>query len=162
MRVNGWVAFAATMMLLAGVFNILHGLVSWFRPGFFATSEGNLLLFGFTGWGVLLTLWGILMVVTAFSLLSGATWARVLTIAVVGVNAVAQLAFLNSFPWWSAIMIALDVLAIYGLTARWPATAAAGPGERAEGSGISMPEQRSGMHSEGAHTPQGAHERHRT
>jgi hypothetical protein len=47
----------------------------------------------------------------------GATWARVVATIFVIISAVSQLLLLPAQPWWSAIMIAVDVLVIYALTA---------------------------------------------
>jgi hypothetical protein len=46
-------------------------------------------------------------------------------IFVVFVNVIAQIGFLSAYPVWSAIMILLDVLVIFALTARWDEARAA-------------------------------------
>jgi hypothetical protein len=40
-------------------------------------------------------------------------------VVVVSLNVIAQIGFLSAYPIWSAIMILLDVLVIFALTARW-------------------------------------------
>ena len=50
---------------------------------------------------------------------SGKGWARVLAIVVACVSILIQTLFLAAFPIWSVIIIALDVIVIYALTARW-------------------------------------------
>ena len=51
--------------------------------------------------------------------LSGREWARWVAILAVGLNAIAQLGFSVAFPLWTLLMIALDVIVIYGLAAGW-------------------------------------------
>ena len=41
-----------------------------------------------------------------------------------GLNAVAQAAFLSAFPLWSILVVALCVLVIFALSARWDAAQA--------------------------------------
>ena len=53
---------------------------------------------------------------TAFFLVQGAMWARVVTIGVAGLSAIVNLAFLSAYPLWGVIMITLDILVIYAIT----------------------------------------------
>ena len=52
-------------------------------------------------------------------LLAGMTWARIVGIIVVGLHAIAQVAWIGAYPIWSLLMIALDTLVLFALTARW-------------------------------------------
>ena len=87
-----------------------------------ATKEG-LAILDVTAWGWATLIWGALLVLAGVGLLGGASWARWLAIVGVGVNAVEQTAFLanypNAYPLWNILIIALDVLVLYALTARW-------------------------------------------
>ena len=56
-------------------------------------------------------------ILTAIALFSGATWARVVAVVVAGVSAVVQLMLIPVQPWWSFIVIAIDVLIIYAIIA---------------------------------------------
>jgi hypothetical protein len=58
----------------------------------------------------------VVQIVAGGGVLTGATWARVLGIVFAVLNAIAQLAFMPAFPFWSLTVIALDILVIYGLT----------------------------------------------
>nr|WP_234407299.1 hypothetical protein [Microterricola viridarii] len=66
------------------------------------------------GWWHLIA--GLAMIVVALAMLAGATWARIVAVILVILNAVGQLFLLPVQPWWSLIIIALDVLVIYALT----------------------------------------------
>ena len=52
-------------------------------------------------------------------LLMAQTWARIASIVLVCLHAVTQVAWLGAYPVWGLLMIALDVLVLYALTARW-------------------------------------------
>ena len=56
---------------------------------------------GFAGWG----------------LLSGRTWARVVAITVAVLSAIAAFLWLPYYPFWSLLIIALDVFVIWAIAA---------------------------------------------
>ncbi|HYI32995.1 MAG TPA: hypothetical protein VEX88_05995, partial [Glaciibacter sp.] len=58
-----------------------------------------------------------LLVLTGIALLTGATWARVVAIIIAGLSAIGQLLLVPAQPWWSLIVIAIDVLVIYAVSA---------------------------------------------
>jgi len=66
-------------------------------------------------------LWGVLLVLAGLGLVSGQGWARWFAIVVVSVNFIAQLGFLGNSqnPVWSLTVIALNIIVLYALTARW-------------------------------------------
>ncbi|PRX95668.1 DUF7144 family membrane protein [Allonocardiopsis opalescens] len=116
---NGWAVFAATMMLVGGAFNIIHGAVALFAPSYFLVAENALLFLDFYRWGLLLGGWGVVMVLAGLALLSGRMWARVFAILLACLNAVAQLVFSSAYPLWTVAVIAVDIVVVYGLTAGW-------------------------------------------
>ncbi|GAA1779609.1 MULTISPECIES: DUF7144 family membrane protein [Streptomonospora] len=119
-RANGWGVFAATLLFVVGAVNIVQGLVAMLMPAYFVAAEDEMLVWDFAIWGLVLGVWGVVLVLAGLALLSGQTWARVFTVVVAAVNAFAQLAFIGSYPVWSLVAIAVDVLVIYAVTAGWP------------------------------------------
>jgi hypothetical protein len=120
-QVTGWVGwgwFAAIVVLIAGVFDAIYGLIAVLAPGsaYFVAVEGDLALFNLQGWGWWHIITGVLLVLTAIALFAGATWARVVAVILVGLNALGQLFLLPVQPWWSLIVLTLDILVIYALT----------------------------------------------
>ncbi|MFF1877288.1 hypothetical protein [Leifsonia sp. NPDC058230] len=113
----GWGRFAAVIILVSGIFGVLQGIVAIFSPdGYFIISRGGLFLFDLTGWGWWTLILSILLLITGGALLTGATWARVVAVILAILSAVGQLLLLPAQPWWSAIIIAVDVLVIFALT----------------------------------------------
>jgi hypothetical protein len=122
----GWLTFAAVILTLIGTLNAIQGFLALFDDGFFVARSGDeLLLVDYSAWGVIMLLWGVLLIAAGLAVAAGKSWARWFAVVVVCVNVVAQIGFLPAFPIWSAIMIALDVVVIFALTARWDEAQAA-------------------------------------
>lgn len=66
---------------------------------------------------------GLLLVLVAVALLAGQTWARVVAVILVILNAVGALLLIPAQPWWSMIVIAIDILVIYAPDRPRPRTA---------------------------------------
>jgi hypothetical protein len=114
----GWGFFAGIIILVNGIFSAFQGLVALIGPNeYYVVSHGSLFLFDVTGWGWWNLIFGILLILVALALLAGATWARVVAIILVILSAIGQLLVLPAQPWWSFIVISIDVWIIYALTA---------------------------------------------
>jgi len=111
----GWVYFAGIMMMLAGVFQAIAGLAALFKNTVYVTAENNLVAFDFTGWGWVHLIIGIVLFFSAFSVLKGGTWGRMLGSFLAGISAIAHFAFIAAFPLWSLAIIIVDILIIYAL-----------------------------------------------
>ena len=68
------------------------------------------------GWGWWHLITGTCSILVAAALFSGATWARVVAVILVIIHAIGQLFMLPTQPWWSLIVLAIDILVIYALT----------------------------------------------
>lgn len=111
----GWVWFAALMLVVLGVFNVIDGLVALFRDNFFTVDNGQLVVWNLTAWGWIHLIFGALQIVAGVFLFSGNTVARIAAIVLTGLNAIAQLAFVGAYPFWSIIIIAIDVIVLWAL-----------------------------------------------
>lgn len=111
----GWVWFAAAITLLAGLFNVMEGLVALFDRDYYVLGPAGLLVFTLTGWGWIHLIVGILAVLAGLALFTGAQWARVVAVVLAGFNALAQLAFLSAYPVWGVVILAIDVLVIWAV-----------------------------------------------
>ena len=114
----GWIGFAGIVLILNGAFSALQGVVALIGSNtYYVVVPGGLLLFDVTGWGWWNIVIGLLLVIVGISLLTGAGWARVVAIILASLSALGQLLLLPAQPWWAVIVIAIDVLVIYALTA---------------------------------------------
>ena len=114
----GWGIFAAVILLVSGLFTGIQGIAALIGPNtYFVLNDGQLLLFDVNGWGWWNLIVAILLLLTSFALFAGQTWARVVAIILAIISAVGQLFLLPVQPWWATIVIAVDILVIYALTA---------------------------------------------
>jgi hypothetical protein len=112
---SGWLAFAGTLFILVGSFNVLQGLVALLRDEYFVVTKDGLLFLDFTAWGWFWLIDGIVAVCVGFAVFANRTWARIVGVGLAGINAVMQLMFIAAFPLWTVIAIGLSVVAIYAL-----------------------------------------------
>jgi hypothetical protein len=111
-----WVLFAGVIMVLDGMFSIVAGLVGLLNPGFFLVTRDQMMInVGFTTWGWLHLVVGVVVTAAGLSLGTGRAWARGVGVVAALVQAVSHIAFLAAYPTWSLLIIALDVIVIFAL-----------------------------------------------
>ena len=115
LRLSGWTAFSAVMLMLAGIFGIIDGLVAIFNDKAFIVTDDQVVWFDITAWGWFHLILGVIVLAAGWSIMSNATWGRVAGILAASVHAVVSLPFITVYPWWTILIIALDVIVIYGL-----------------------------------------------
>lgn len=114
---TGWGVFASVLLLIAGVFDLVFGFAAIIGPNStLVITEQGLFAVNVASWGWWHILSGILLILVAGALYRGMTWARVVAIILVILNAVGQLTLLGAQPWLSLIILTVDILIIYALT----------------------------------------------
>ena len=114
---SGWVTFAGVMIFIVGILNAFDGLVAITQSRYIERNIGGELPITNNvktwGWGALIL--GILLILVSLGIFSGATWARVIGIVLIGINLLFQFAYLGHYPLWSLTMIAIDIVVIFAL-----------------------------------------------
>ena len=113
----GFILFAAIMMIMAGVFQAIQGLVGIFENEFYVQTRNYLLKVDATTWGWIHLLLGLLVAFAGWGLLSGRTWARAVAIFLAVLSAIANFAFIPYYPFWSLLIITLDIFVIWAIAA---------------------------------------------
>ena len=116
---TGWVIFAGVMMLLLGFLNFFYGLAAVLNDEVVVVGGQGAIIADLTTWGWVTMIIAVILVLTGGGLLTGAEWARWVGVFVVAVNAIEQVWIFPAAPLWAFIVILLDVIIIYNLTARW-------------------------------------------
>jgi hypothetical protein len=113
---TGWVVFASFMMIMAGSFQAIEGLVAIFDDGFYHVTESGLVVnVDYSVWGWTHLLLGALLIICGIGVLAGNIVARVVAILLAGLSALVNLVFLEAYPIWGILIITVDVLVIYSL-----------------------------------------------
>ena len=117
----GWVAFAGMLMVIIGSLDFFEGLIAIIRDDYYVLSKGQLIVFDLATWGWITLIWGVIVVLAGFGLLSGANWGRWLAIFAASLNFFVQLGFLGSsqYPLWALTTLALTLVVLYALIVRW-------------------------------------------
>lgn len=120
----GWIVFAALMMMTSGFFNAVAGLAAVIGDDdAYIDTRVGLLVFDVEAWGWVHLLLGVALVVVGACLAAGQTWARLVAVVLVSVNLVTQFVLLPAQPWWSVIVIAVDVFVLWALVVHGDETA---------------------------------------
>ena len=112
----GWVFFAGFIMIMQGIFNAIIGLTAIFNNEWLVFTEDRVLLFDITTWGWIHLILGIVVAMAGSAIMRGATWARVVGVLGAILSAMGALTMVDVYPWWSLILIAIDVMIIYAIT----------------------------------------------
>ena len=115
----------ATATLAAGALLMTSAILT-FLVGVFALSADDLVVSGpgyeytfqMTGWGWANILTGMVLAAVAVAVFAGATWARLAAIIVTCVAIVVTFLWMPYYPTGAIVLIALDVVAIWGV-ATW-------------------------------------------
>ena len=117
---SGWaasgVAFAGTMLILIGSFQVIAGLTAIFNDEFFVVARNYTFDLDTSAWGWLHLLLGAALVTTGLGLFGGRTWARAAAIVFASLSALMNFFFIPYYPFWSVLLIALDVWVIWAVT----------------------------------------------
>lgn len=112
-----WVNFAGVMLIMLGTLHAIQGLVALFRDEVYVVGKSGLVVnVDYTTWGWVHIVWGLLGILVGVCLLAGQMWARVVGVILAFASAIINVGFLPSYPVWSGIMIALDVIVIWAIT----------------------------------------------
>ena len=115
-RGYGLVFFAAILLLIAGFFNMIYGIAAIANSHVFVANAhyvvGNL-----RTWGWITLIISVLQLIAAAGVLAGNQLARWFAVAVVGLSAIDMMFFVPAYPFWALTIIAVDVVALYGLCA---------------------------------------------
>jgi hypothetical protein len=118
--VSGWaiggLTFAATMLVLIGIFQVIAGLVAIFNDDFYVLTANYTFDLDASGWGWIHLIIGIAVILVGYFLYAGATWAGVTAIVLAMLSAVSNFFFIPYYPFWSILVIALAVWVIWALT----------------------------------------------
>jgi hypothetical protein len=119
-EISGWAAggivFAATVLLMIGIFQAIAGLVAIIDDDFYVVTRNYTFNIDTTAWGWIHLILGTMVTAVGWSLFSRRAWAGVAAITIALLTAIANFLFIPYYPFWAILQIALAVWVIWSLT----------------------------------------------
>jgi hypothetical protein len=108
--------FAAILLMIAGVLNVIYGIAAISEAHFFTDAGNHFVFSSLNTWGWITVILGVIELTGGFSLLSGNSYGRVIGIVGASLGAIGSLlAVSGSYPFWSLGVFALCVIVLHGL-----------------------------------------------
>jgi hypothetical protein len=115
-RGYGWVVFAGVLLLIVGTINIIEGIAAIGNAHFF-TANAHYVISDLKTWGWIVLCIGVVQWLVGVGIFVKNQLARWVGVVILSANAIAQLLMMPAYPFWSLCILALDILALYGLIA---------------------------------------------
>ena len=110
------IVFAVALLVTVGFFNLIDGIAAIANSHVFI-ANAHYVVGDLRAWGWVALILGTLQVIAAVAILAGSQAARWFAVVVIGLNAIGQMLFIPAYPFWSLLIIAVDVVALWGLCA---------------------------------------------
>ena len=115
-RGYGLIIFASILLFVDGFFNMLYGIAAIANSHVFV-ANAHYVIGDLRAWGWITLIIAVLQLAAGAGVLAGNQLARWFAVAVVGISAIEMMFFLPAYPLWALAIIAIDVVALYGLCA---------------------------------------------
>jgi len=112
----GLIAFASILLFVDGFFNMLYGIAAIANSHVFV-ANAHYVIGDLRAWGWITLIIAVLQLAAGAGVLAGNQLARWFAVAVVGISAIEMMFFLPAYPLWALAIIAIDLVALYGLCA---------------------------------------------
>jgi hypothetical protein len=112
----GLVMFASILLLVISFFNMIYGIAAIANSHVFV-ANAHYVIGDLRAWGWVTLIIAAVQLVAAGGILMGNQLARWFAVAVVGLNAIDMMFFIPAYPFWALVIIAVDVVALWGLCA---------------------------------------------
>lgn len=117
----GYTGLAGWLLILGGIWDFFLGLALVVRSSYFTSLTGYSATHHYpyqwtlSGWGWANLIFGIVVAAVGICLLLGQNWARWAGIAAAVIGGAGTFMFLPFYPFWSILVIAVDVFIIWAL-----------------------------------------------
>ncbi len=98
------------------LFNLIYGIAAIANSHVFV-ANAHYVFADLRTWGWITLIIGVLQLLAAAGVMAGNQLARWFAVALLGLNAIDQMFFIPAYPFWSLTIIAVDVVALWGLCA---------------------------------------------
>ncbi|MFD6452219.1 MULTISPECIES: DUF7144 family membrane protein [unclassified Nocardia] len=109
---------AGILLAVVGVLQIFQGISAVANDDLIVVGPEYTFQFDLTSWGWWHIVLGAIAVIVAIGLLAGQTWGRVSAMVIAALSIIANFLWLPYYPWWSILIIAIDIVVIWAV-ATW-------------------------------------------
>ncbi len=113
---KGWVMFSGVLLLLLGTVNFIEGIAAIDKANFFV-GNAHYVFGDLNTWGWVALCIGVLQFLVGLGVFIKNQFARWTGVVILCGSAIAALLMMPAYPFWALTIIALDLLAVYGLVA---------------------------------------------
>jgi hypothetical protein len=113
----GVLAFAGIIMVMAGCFQFIEGLVAVVNDTFFVVGEEYVFEFDATTWGWIHMILGVIVALAGIGLFRGAVWARTVAVVMASLSILTNFLWMPYYPVWSLVIITFGVFVIWAAIA---------------------------------------------
>jgi hypothetical protein len=110
------IVFAVALLVTVGFFNLIDGIAAIANSHVFI-ANAHYVVGDLRAWGWVVLILGVLQLIAAIAILAGSQAARWFAVVVIGLNTIGQMLFIPAYPFWSLLIIAVDIVALWGLCA---------------------------------------------
>ncbi len=120
-RSSGWVAFAGWLLIVLGAVDVLEGVIAVARQHYYVFTPTQIIVFDLKTWGWVTLIWGVVIGLAGFGVLTRHAVARWFAIVVASLNVIEQLGFVRQLrvPAVGAHLDSSQRVVIYALIVRW-------------------------------------------
>lgn len=115
----GYVTFAAVLMFVVGGFHILMAISEYLNSFWLATGEFGWFGGSLLGWAIIDTVFAGIALLTGLLILQGQVSGGILGMVIAGLLVIRWLFYIPAAPVLAVVVIAINMLAIYGLAKEW-------------------------------------------
>ena len=105
------------MMIISGGLNALYGLIAVVNDEWVVWTNRASLYLDISQWGWIHMIVGLVMLLSGIGVFSGHVLARTVGVIAAAVSLIANFAFIPAYPLWALVVVTIDVLMIWALTA---------------------------------------------
>jgi len=112
---NDMTIFAGVLILITGILHLFAAIAAIAERSFFVLTEDQVFQVNVSTWGWIHLVIAVLIIVAGIAIVTGQTWGYLAGIVMASISLLDNFLFAPIYPFWSLVMIALDVLIIWAL-----------------------------------------------
>jgi hypothetical protein len=114
---TGWIIFAGVMLMIGGSLNLFYGIIAAVNDEWVVFTNRADVYLDVSEWGWVHIILGAIVFLAGIGVFSGNILARIVGVIVASISLLANFFFIPVYPLWALIVITIDVLVIWALTA---------------------------------------------